>query len=99
MDTFFLDASNLFFFFSGFLMFYTAYRDRRALRGYNLLGTVIIVLAISLSLAFYAQQGYWLSFTLTFPMYIYWLIVCTSILRGKIGKTSPSPASGDYMRG
>jgi hypothetical protein len=92
MDTFLLDASNLFFFFSGFLMFYTAYRDRKALRGYNLLGTIIIVLAITLALAFYAQQGFWLSFALTLPMYIYWIIVCTSILRGRIGTTS-TPAS------
>jgi len=94
MDTFLLDASNLFFFFSGFLMFYTAYRDRKALRGYNLLGTIIIVLAITLGLAFYTQQGFWLSFALTLPMYIYWLIVCTSILRGRIGKTTSTPASG-----
>jgi hypothetical protein len=92
MDTSLLDASNLFFFFSGFLMFYTAYRDRKALRGYNLLGTIIIVLAITLALAFYAQQGFWLSFALTLPMYIYWIIVCTSILRGRIGTTS-TPAS------
>jgi hypothetical protein len=39
-------------------MIYTAYRDRKALRGNNLLGTIIIVIAISLGLAFYAQQGH-----------------------------------------
>jgi hypothetical protein len=94
MDTFLLDTSNLFFFFSGFLMFYTAYRDRQALRGYNLLGTIIIVLAITLGLAFYTQQGFWLSFALTLPMYIYWIIVCTSILRGRIWKNTSTPTSG-----
>lgn len=94
MDTFLLDASNLFFFFSGFLMFYTAYRDRKALRGYNLLGTIIIVFAITLGLAFYTQQGFWLSFALTLPMYIYWIIVCTSILNERIRKTIFATASG-----
>jgi hypothetical protein len=67
MDTLLLDAGNLFLFFSGFLMLYTAYRDRKVLRGYNLLGTILIVLAIGLALSFYAQQGYWLASRLLSP--------------------------------
>jgi len=90
VDTLLLDAGNLFLFLSGFLMLYTAYKDRKVLKGYNLLGTLLIVLAIGLALAYYAQQGYWLSFALTLPNYTYWLIVCTSILgrkfRGTISK-------------
>ena len=89
MDTFLLDAGNLFLFLSGFLMLYTAYKDRKVLRGYNLPGTILIVLAIGLALAFYAQQGYWLSFALTLPNWTYWLIVCTSILKMRF---SPTPA-------
>jgi hypothetical protein len=81
VDTLLLDAGNLFLFLSGFLMLYTAYRDRKILRGYNLPGTILIVLAIGLALAYYAQQGYWLSFALTLPNYTYWLIVCTSIIK------------------
>ena len=88
MDTFLLDAGNLFLFLSGFLMLYTAYKDRKVLRGYNLPGTILIVLAIGLALAFYAQQGYWLSFCLTLPNWTYWLIVCTSILKMRF---SPIP--------
>jgi hypothetical protein len=84
VDTLLLDAGNLFLFLSGFLMLYTAYKDRKILKGYNLLGTLLIVLAIGLALAYYAQQGYWLSFALTLPNYTYWLIVCTSILGRKL---------------
>jgi hypothetical protein len=84
MDTLLLDAGNLFLFFSGFLMLYTAYRDRKVLRGYNLLGTILIVLAIGLALSFYAQQGYWLSFALTLPNWSYWLIVGSSILKMRL---------------
>ena len=91
MDTFLLDAGNLFLFLSGFLMLYTAYKDRKVLKGYNLLGTLLIVLAIGLALAYYAQQGYWLSFVLTLPNYTYWLIVCASILSRRL---SPTPVQG-----
>ena len=78
------------FFASGFLMLYTAYKDRKVLKGYNLTGTILIVLAIGLALAYYFQQGYWLSFALTLPNYSYWVIVCSSILRRRVMKT-PTP--------
>lgn len=81
-----LDAGNVFLFASGFLMLHTAYRDRNILRGYNLSGTVIIVAAISLFLAYYAQQGYWLSLALTLPNYGYWLIVAASVTRNRLRK-------------
>jgi len=35
-----LDVGNFFLFLSGFLMFYTSYRDREVLKGYNLAGTL-----------------------------------------------------------
>ena len=78
-----LDVANVFLFGSGFLMLYTAYRDRRVLRGYNLLGTMLIVLAVTFFLAFYVQEGYWISFILTLPNYGYWLMVAISILRNR----------------
>jgi hypothetical protein len=84
MDTVLLDLANVFLFASGFLMLFTAYRDRNVLRGYNLTGTLLIVAAISLFLAYYVQQGFILSFALTLPNYGYWLIVCISILKKKI---------------
>ena len=71
MDTLLLDAGNLFFFISGFLMLHTAYRDRKVLKGYNFFGTILVVLAIGLTLAYFAQQGYWFSFALTLPMYTF----------------------------
>lgn len=89
MDTLLLDAGNFFLFLSGFLMLYTAYRDRKVLKGYNLPGTILIILAIGLALAYYAQQGYWLSFALTLPNWSYWLIVGSSILKIRF---SPRPA-------
>ena len=78
-----LDIANIFLCGSGFLMLYTAYRDRKSLRGYNLLGTMLIVLSITFFLAFYVQKGYWISFILTLPNYGYWLIVSVSILRNR----------------
>jgi hypothetical protein len=78
-----LDVANIFFFGSGFFMFYTVYRDRNVLRGYNFLGTMLIALAVTLMLAFYAQEGYWLSFVLIIPNYSYWLIVLASLIRNR----------------
>jgi hypothetical protein len=86
MDTLLLDYGNVFLFLSGFLMFYTAYKDRKILQGYNFSGTILIVLAISFFLCYYAQQGYWLSFLLTTPNYGYWLMVCVSVIRNKTGR-------------
>jgi len=83
-----LDIANTFLFGSGFLMLYTAYRDRNALRGYNFLGTMLIVLAVTFFLAFYVQEGYWISFILALPNYGYWLIVAVSILRDRGRKKS-----------
>lgn len=80
---FLLDVANIFMFGSGFFMFYTAYKDRNVLKGYNLPGTILISLAITFMLAFYAQEDYWLSFVLTIPNYSYWLIVLASLIRNK----------------
>lgn len=76
-----LDVANVFMFCSGVLMFYTAYMDRSVLQGYNFAGTGLISLAVSFMLAFYAQEGYWLSFLLTIPNYGYWLVVLVSLFR------------------
>lgn len=76
-----MDVANLFMFCSGVLMISTAYRDRSVLRGYNFLGTVMISLAITFMLGFYAQEGFWLSFVLTLPNYGYWLVVLVSLIK------------------
>ena len=85
MDTFLLDAGNVFIFISGFLMLKTAYKDRNVLKGYNLTGTLLITIGLSLMLSYFVQQGFWVSFFLTLPNYSYWVIVSVSILskRGK----------------
>ena len=70
-------------------MVYTAYMDRSVLRGYNFMGTVLISLAITFMLAFYAQEGYWLSFFLTIPNYGYWLVVLVSLFRRRKRESSP----------
>ena len=85
MNTLLLDIANVFLFGSGFLMLYTAYKDRDVLRGYNFTGTLLIVTAISLFLAYYAQQEFWLSFVLTVPNYVYWLMVCFAVVKKRIG--------------
>ncbi len=76
-----LDVANIFFFGSGFFMFYTVYKDRNVLRGYNFPGTMLIVLAVTFTLAFYAQEGFWLSFVLIIRNYCYWLLVLASLIR------------------
>jgi len=86
VDTILLDTGNVFLSLSGFLMLHTAYKDRRVLRGYNPLGTGLILLAIGLAMAFYAQQGYWASLALTLPNYAYWLVVGASILRNRLAR-------------
>ena len=80
MDTFLLDAGNVFIFISGFLMLKTAYKDRNVLKGYNLTGTLLITIGLSLMLSYFVQQGFWVSFFLTLPNYSYWVIVSVSIL-------------------
>ncbi len=76
-----LDVGNFFLFLSGFLMIYTAYRDREVLKGYNLLGTLMLVLGIGLVIVFYVQEGYWVSVFLTLPNYGYWLVVAAALIR------------------
>jgi hypothetical protein len=80
VDTFLLDAGNVFIFISGFLMLKTAYKDRNVLKGYNLTGTLLITIGLSLMLSYFVQQGFWVSFFLTLPNYSYWVIVSVSIL-------------------
>ena len=76
-----LDVGNFFLFLSGFLMFYTAYRDREVLKGYNLAGTLMLVLGIGLIIVFSGQEGYWVSVFLTLPNYGYWLVVAAALIR------------------
>jgi hypothetical protein len=75
-----LDAGNFFLFISGFLMFYTAYKDRSVLKGYDPIGTSLLIIGLTLILGFYIQKGYWVSFFLTLPNYSYWLVVGYSLL-------------------
>jgi len=79
-----LDIGNAFLFVSGFLMIRTAYKDRNILQGYDLTGSLLLATGITFALAFYAEQGYWLSILLTLPNYGYWLVVVASLLRKKL---------------
>lgn len=83
-----LDVGNFFLFLSGFLMIYTAYRDRGVLKGYNLAGTLMLVLGIGLVIVFYVQEGYWVSVFLTLPNYGYWLVVATALIRTRLKEPS-----------
>ena len=78
-----LDVGNFFLFISGFLMIYTAYKDRDVLSGYNLVGSLMLAIGISFVIIFYIQQGFWLSTFLTLPNYFYWIVVVVSLLRNK----------------
>ena len=76
-----LDIGSFFLFISGFLMIYTAYKDRDVLTGYNLIGSLMLAIGISFSIIFYLQEGFWISTLLTMPNYLYWIVVVVSLLR------------------
>ena len=76
-----LDVGNFFLFLSGFLMIYTAYKDREVLTGYNFIGTLMLTTGITFVIIFYVQEGYYISTFLTLPNYGYWLVVLTSLIR------------------
>lgn len=75
-----LDIGNFFLFLSGFLMIYTAYKDREVLTGYNFVGTLMLATGITLVMIFYLQEGYYISTLLTLPNYLYWIVVITALL-------------------
>jgi len=76
-----LDIGNTFIFVSGFLLLNRAYRDRKVLRGYSLPGTILLVIALTFTIFFYVQQGYWTSLVLTIPNYSYWLVVAIYLVK------------------
>jgi len=78
-----LDVGNFFLFISGFLMIYTAYRDRDVLTGYNFIGTLMLTTGITFVIVFYIQEGYYVSTFLTLPNYLYWLVVLTALINQK----------------
>ena len=78
-----LDVGNFFLFISGFLMIYTAYKDREVLTGYNFIGTLMLATGITFVIVFYLQEGYIVSTILTLPNYFYWLVVLSSLIRGR----------------
>jgi hypothetical protein len=76
-----LDIGNLFLFISGFMMIYTAYKDRKVLTGYNFLGTVLLATGITFTIIFYIQEGYYISTLLALPNYLYWIVVLTALIQ------------------
>ena len=77
----FLDFGNFFLFISGFLMIYTAYKDREVLTGYNFIGTFMLATGITFVIVFYLQEGYYISTFLTIPNYLYWIVVLTALIQ------------------
>ena len=76
-----LDIGNFFLFISGFLMIYTAYKDRKVLTGYNFIGTFMLAMGITFVIVFYLQEGYYISTFLTLPNYFYWIVVLTALIQ------------------
>ena len=76
-----LDLGNFFLFVSGFLMIYTAYKDREVLTGYNFIGTLMLATGITFVIIFYLQEGYYISTFLTLPNYLYWIVVLTALIK------------------
>ena len=76
-----LDIGNFFLFISGFLMIYTAYKDREVLTGYNFLGSLMLAIGITFVIIFYLQEGYYVSTFLTLPNYLYWIVVLTALIQ------------------
>jgi len=76
-----LDIGNFFLFISGFLMIYTAYKDREVLTGYNFIGTLLLAAGITFVIVFYLQEGYYFSTFLTLPNYFYWIVVLAALIQ------------------
>lgn len=83
-----LDIGNFFLFISGFLMIYTAYKDREVLIGYNLTGSLMLATGITFMIIFYLQEGYYVSTLLTLPNYFYWLVVITALVQQRRKKSN-----------
>ena len=84
----------MFIFISGFLLLNRAYRDRNILRGYSLPGTILLIIALTFTIFFYVQQGYWVSLGLTVPNYSYWLVVAIYVVKmNRADKSNKSPES------
>jgi hypothetical protein len=83
-----LDIGNFFLFISGFLMIYTAYKDREVLIGYNFIGSLMLVVGITFMIIFYLQEGYYVSTLLTLPNYFYWLVVITALVQQRRKKSN-----------
>ena len=81
-----LDVGNFFLFVSGFLMIYTAYKDRKVLTGYNFTGTVMLATGITFVILFYLQEGYYISTVLTLPNYFYWIVVITALVQQRMSE-------------
>ena len=94
MSSLVLDIGNVFIFISGFLLLNRAYRDRNILRGYSLPGTILLIIALTFTIFFYIQQGYWVSLVLTVPNYSYWLVVAIYVVKmNRADKSNKSPES------
>lgn len=94
MSSLVLDIGNVFIFISGFLLLNRAYRDRNILRGYSLPGTILLIIALTFTIFFYIQQGYWVSLVLTVPNYSYWLVVAIYVVKmNRADKSDKSPES------
>ena len=76
-----LDIGNFFLFISGFLMIYTAYKDREVLTGYNFIGSLMLAIGITFVIIFYLQEGYYISTFLTLPNYLYWIVVLAALIQ------------------
>lgn len=76
-----LDVGNFFLFISGFLMIYTAYKDRKVLTGYNFIGTLLLAAGITFVIVFYLQEGFYISTILTLPNYFYWIVVLAALIQ------------------
>jgi len=89
-----LDIGNVFIFISGFLLLNRAYRDRNILKGYSLPGTILLIIALTFTIFFYVQQGFWVSLVLTVPNYSYWLVVAIYVVKmNRADKSNKSPES------
>ena len=76
-----LDVGNFFLFISGFLMVYTAYKDRKILTGYNFIGSLMLAIGITFVIIFYLQEGYYISTFFTLPNYFYWVVVLAALIQ------------------
>jgi len=79
-----MDVANVFFLIGSLLSILAVIRDRKILRGYSLIGSLVTFLGMFLCLIYFIQIALPFSIASSFITSLYWLIVTVYVTYNKI---------------